>query len=83
MSAERQLIVITHLPQIAALGEFHYSVIKTESDGRTKIEVEQLEGERRVTDLARLLGGEQLTEFSLANARELLGNAASVDVDAN
>jgi DNA repair protein RecN (Recombination protein N) len=83
MSAERQLIVITHLPQIAALGKFHYSVIKTESDGRTKIEVEQLEGERRVTDLARLLGGEQLTEFSLANARELLGNAASVDVDAN
>ena len=83
MSAERQLIVITHLPQIAALGEFHYSVFKTESDGRTRIEVERLDGEQRVTDLARLLGGEQLSEFSLANARELLGNAASVDVDTN
>ncbi len=83
MSAEHQLIVITHLPQIAALGEAHYSVRKTESEGRTKIEVDRVEGEQRVADLARLLGGEQVTEFSLANARELLGSGASVNIDAN
>jgi len=83
MSAEHQLIVITHLPQIAALGAAHYSVRKTESEGRTKIEVDRVEGEQRVADLARLLGGEKVTEFSLANARELLSSGASVNIDAN
>ncbi len=83
MAEDRQLIVITHLPQIAAMGGIHYSVRKSEVAGRTRIDVERLEGEQRVEDLALLLGGEQVTEFSLANARELLNSGESLTIDAN
>ena len=83
MSEARQLIVITHLPQIAALGEKHYSVSKSEAGGRTRIEVHRIEGEERVKDLARLLGGENISEFSMANARELLGSDEAVRIVAN
>ncbi len=83
MSSARQLIVITHLPQIAAMGEQHLAVRKSEAEGRTRIEVSRLEGEARVADLALLLGGEEVSELNMANARELLMTGASATVDAN
>jgi DNA repair protein RecN (Recombination protein N) len=73
MSAKHQLIVITHLPQIAAQGTGHYSVNKFETDGRTQVEVIKLDDKERIEDIAKLLGGENITEHTRANARELLG----------
>jgi DNA repair protein RecN (Recombination protein N) len=68
-----QLIVITHLPQIAAQGESHYSVLKKEIEGRTLVFVKKLQKDERVTDIAKLLGGEQVTARAIENAKELLG----------
>ncbi len=72
MARKHQLIVITHLPQIAAQGDAHYSVNKFESNGRTKVLVDRLTEEQRVEDIAKLLGGEIISNTSKANARELL-----------
>jgi DNA repair protein RecN (Recombination protein N) len=67
-----QLIVISHLPQIAAQGTTQFSVRKEEKDGRVHVTVEELSPENRVLDLAKLLGGEKITEQMIANARALL-----------
>jgi len=68
-----QLIVITHLPQIAAQGQSHYSVMKKEVDGRTLVNVKKLDSDERVSDIAKLLGGAQITPRAIENAKELLG----------
>jgi DNA repair protein RecN (Recombination protein N) len=73
ISNHHQLIVITHLPQIAAQGESHYSVMKKEVDGRTLVFVKKLDIEERISDIAKLLGGTQVTSRAIENARELLG----------
>lgn len=67
-----QLIVITHLPQIAAQGDSHFSVSKIENDGRTNVSVQKLNIEERIIDIAKLLGGEQVTPQAIANAKELM-----------
>jgi DNA repair protein RecN (Recombination protein N) len=72
IARRHQLIVITHLPQIAAQGGVHFAVNKVESTGRTTVEVKKLEQEERVENIARLLGGEQITPQAIANARVLL-----------
>jgi DNA repair protein RecN (Recombination protein N) len=68
-----QLIVITHLPQIAAQGDSHYSVLKKEVEGRTVVFVKKLKSEERITDIAKLLGGTHVTPQAIENAKELLG----------
>jgi DNA repair protein RecN (Recombination protein N) len=68
-----QLIVITHLPQIAAQGDSHYSVLKKEVEGRTVVFVKKLKSEERIADIAQLLGGTQVTSQAIENAKELLG----------
>ena len=68
-----QLIVITHLPQIAAQGQSQYSVMKNEVDGRTLVNVKKLDINERVSDIAKLLGGAQVTPRAIENAKELLG----------
>lgn len=67
-----QVIVISHLPQIAARADHHYHIDKVESGDRVVTSVRKLEHEDRVAELARMLGGEVLTETALANAREML-----------
>ncbi len=67
-----QVIVISHLPQIAGRANAHYRIEKNEVGGRVRTEVTRLEGEDRVHELARMLAGEHLTETALANARDLL-----------
>ncbi len=74
MSQKHQLVVITHLPQIAAQGNSHYSVNKYEENDRTHVEVIKLNQAQRIEDIAKLLGGEIVTETSRANARELLND---------
>ena len=68
----RQVISITHLPQIAALGQHHYRVYKEDDDHGTTSHIEELEVPQRITEIAHLLSGEQLTDAAIENAKSLL-----------
>lgn len=69
----RQIISITHLPQIAALGEYQYKVYKEEKEDTTATYISMLSQDDRITEIAHLLSGIELTDAALDNARELLG----------
>ncbi|NDV65776.1 DNA repair protein RecN [Bacteroides sp. 224] len=69
----RQVISITHLPQIAARGRAHYLVYKQDNDTETNSHIRRLNDEERVAEVAHMLSGAKLTEAALNNARELLG----------
>ena len=68
----RQVISITHLPQIAALGAHHYKVYKEESDSGTASHMLLLNDEERVREIAQMLSGSDITEAAINNAKELL-----------
>lgn len=68
----RQVISITHLPQIAALGAYHYKVYKEDKEDTTVSHIIELSMEQRVTELAHMLSGEQITDAALENAKTLL-----------
>ena len=72
ISRNHQIICITHLPQIAAFGDHHYRIQKTSDETATYTSVVLLDEEETVAEIARLLGGETITETTLASARELL-----------
>ena len=67
-----QLISITHLPQIAGKGQFHYHVSKSDSDDKTRTKVTLLNETSRINELAKMISGETVTESALSNAKELL-----------
>ncbi|BCA80284.1 DNA repair protein RecN [Desulfuromonas sp. AOP6] len=71
-----QVLCITHLPQVAAFGDRHYRVEKMQQSGRTFTALVPLEGEERVREMARMLGGAQVTEKTLAHAREMITSSA-------
>ena len=71
-SQNRQVISITHLPQIAALGTTHYRVYKDDTPNGTTSHMVMLTDEERVTELARMLSGSNVTEAAMENARQLL-----------
>ena len=71
----KQVLCVTHLPQLAAMADVHFSVEKGERKGRTFTEVERLSRERRMEELARLTSGERITGATLAAAGELLDSA--------
>ena len=77
IARSRQVIAVSHLPQIAALGDAHFLVEKTVKDGRTGSSVRALDEEGRVAELARLVGGAGDPESSLHHAQNML-SAASV-----
>ena len=68
----RQVISITHLPQIAALGQHHYRVFKTDDASGTTSHIEQLSPADRITEIAHMLSGAELSQAAIDNARELL-----------
>ena len=70
--ANRQVISITHLPQIAAKGSFHYKVEKHDTESGTTSLMRRLNAEERVQEIAQMLSGENITDAALTNARELL-----------
>ena len=74
----RQVISITHLPQIAALGTQHYRVYKKEENGETTTHIAQLSEEERVQEIAHMLSGSTLTEAAIENARALLSQQSQV-----
>lgn len=69
---ERQVISITHLPQIAALGSIHYKVEKEETAMGTSSRMRQLSSDERVTEIAQMLSGSDITNAAIQNAKELL-----------
>ena len=73
LSARNQVICVTHLPQIAGFGTTHFYVWKEDAGGHTRARIRRLdEGEERVREIARMLGGEKISESAVAHARELL-----------
>ena len=68
----RQVLVITHLPQVAALASWHMQVSKTQQDGQTLSHISQLDYAARVEEIARMLGGLAITETTRQHAREML-----------
>jgi DNA repair protein RecN (Recombination protein N) len=74
LSAHHQLIVITHLPQVAAQPGTHWKVSKKVVDDMTYTQVESLDKQERVTEISKMLGGEKPTQAAIANAEDLIGN---------
>ncbi|MDP6779510.1 MAG: DNA repair protein RecN [Candidatus Latescibacteria bacterium] len=72
LSQTYQTVSITHLPQIAKMAQRHFSVRKATEKRRTVTRVQHLEGEARAEELAKLMGGESISEVTLQHARELL-----------
>lgn len=73
ISENHQVICITHLPQIAAFGSHHYKIQKTSDESSTHTDVVPLSHEEKVIEIARLLGGANITETTLKSAEELIG----------
>ena len=73
LAGARQVICITHLPQVAARGTTHFAVKKQVRDQRTISNVEKLDASQRVEEIARMLGGRDVTSAVMTHARELIG----------
>ena len=76
LGKKHQVLCVTHLPQLAAFGDLHFHVSKRSENGRTSTQVEKLEGEERVEELAAMLGAS--TSVTLESAREILGTVAKI-----
>jgi DNA repair protein RecN (Recombination protein N) len=75
LAADRQVIVITHLPQVAAFADAHVRVSKSATRGKTRVAIERLADRDRVDEIARMLGGATPTVHAAAHAGEMLRNA--------
>jgi len=73
LGQERQVLVITHLPQVAAQGQQHLRVSKRQQDGLTLSRIDPLNASERVSEIARMLGGVDITDTTLQHAAEMLG----------
>ena len=74
LGASRQVLCVTHLPQVAAKGHAHYRVSKAASEGITRSAVQRLDAKAREEELARMLGGVELTKEARAAAKRLLAD---------
>jgi DNA repair protein RecN (Recombination protein N) len=72
MGQRLQLINITHLPQVAAKGDYHFKVMKREQNGRTLTELFSLNKEARIDEIAMMLSGNQVTPTAIAHAKQLM-----------
>jgi len=77
VARKKQVLCVTHLPQIAAMADTHFSVEKGEQDGRTYTAVEALDRPRRQQELARLTSGDHVSQAALDSAGELLDGAGA------
>ncbi len=76
LGRDRQVLAVTHLPQVAACADHHFVVSKQVRGGVTLSDVQAVSGEARVAEVARMLGGERLSNTSLAHAQEMLAVGA-------
>ena len=77
LGQNRQVLAVTHLPQVAACGQQHWQVRKHNSKGQTVSEINVLNATDRVNEIARMLGGETITDTTRSHAREMLELAQS------
>ena len=77
LGQHRQVLAVTHLPQVAACADHHLQVAKAVDAQGAASQVQALSNEQRVSEIARMLGGEKLSPTTLAHAREMLGEPAS------
>jgi DNA repair protein RecN (Recombination protein N) len=75
LARRHQVVCITHLPQIACYGDYHYVVRKSSREGRTTTAMEELSGKERLEEIARMLGGAKISTKTRAHAREMLEQA--------
>ena len=73
MSEDMQLIVISHLAQVAAKGNDNYKVIKQDINGKTQSTIIPLNDEEKLNEIAQLISGSKITEAALTQAKELIG----------
>ncbi len=72
ISKEHQIICITHLPQIAAAADHNYRIYKDTDDQATYTHIEALSEKEKTAEIARLIGGDNITDITLASASELI-----------
>ena len=77
LGRDRQVLAVTHLPQVAACADHHLVVAKQSAKDGTSSSVASVEGEQRVAEIARMLGGERLSGTTLAHAKEMLGSSSA------
>jgi DNA repair protein RecN (Recombination protein N) len=77
LGQHRQVLAVTHLPQVAACADHHLLVAKAALDDGVASQVKAIASELRVSEIARMLGGEKLSETTMAHAREMLGSPPS------
>jgi len=77
LGARSQVLCVTHLAQVAAQGHHHLRVLKLTDGKTTRTTLTELSGQERVREIARMLGGAQITDKALAHAREMLSAPAS------
>jgi DNA repair protein RecN (Recombination protein N) len=80
LGQHRQVLTVTHLPQVAACADHHLLVAKAALDDGVASQVKAIASEFRVSEIARMLGGEKLSETTMAHAREMLGSPSSKPV---
>ena len=83
LGRDRQVLAVTHLPQVAACADHHLVVAKHSSASGTSSSVVPVQGEQRVAEVARMLGGERLSGTTLAHAKEMLGDGAAARTPSN
>lgn len=75
LGIDRQVLAVTHLPQVAACADHHWVVSKSAGSEGTLSQIHSVEGSERVNEIARMLGGERITEATQAHAKEMLEEA--------
>jgi DNA repair protein RecN (Recombination protein N) len=73
LSSTHQIIAITHLPQIASLSDYHYSVEKLKIEDRVVSNIRALNQSEKINEIAKLISGEKITDSAIISAKELLG----------
>jgi DNA repair protein RecN (Recombination protein N) len=76
LGSHAQVLCVTHLAQVAAQGHQHLRVHKQSRNGQTRTQLDALEGDTRVQEIARMIGGVELTDTTFAHARQMLDRAA-------
>jgi DNA repair protein RecN (Recombination protein N) len=83
ISAQHQVVCITHLPQVAAFGDAHYAIAKRFSGERTHTTVQRLADDERIAEIAAMLDGTPVSEHSRRGAQEMLDRAQSFKLDSS
>jgi len=76
LGRERQVLAVTHLPQVAACADHHLVVSKNQTPQGANSTVVPAKGTQRVAEVARMMGGEKVSRASIAHAQEMLGDGA-------